>query len=127
MKGNGRRHIGAFALMALALWAAGPIYAQETGADADSDADADADAGADADADADAGAGAELHPPHLLDSPPPEFPPGREGSGLHPTVILLITITADAKVADIVVEHSASADFDAAAVEAVQTWTFEPA
>ena len=28
---------------------------------------------------------------------------------------------------DIVVEHSASADFDAAAVEAVQNWVFEPA
>jgi TonB family protein len=42
-------------------------------------------------------------------------------------VILLVTVTPEAKVTDIVVEHSASADFDAAAVEAVQTWTFEPA
>ncbi len=46
---------------------------------------------------------------------------------MHPTVILLITVTAEAKVTDIVVEHSASADFDAAAVEAVQDWVFEPA
>jgi len=47
--------------------------------------------------------------------------------GLHPTVILLVTVTADAKVTDIVVEHSAGADFDAAAIEAVHTWRFEPA
>ncbi|MGB5265330.1 MAG: TonB-dependent receptor, partial [Polyangiales bacterium] len=46
---------------------------------------------------------------------------------MHPTVILFITVTAEAKVTDIVVEHSASADFDAAAVEAVQNWVFEPA
>jgi len=42
-------------------------------------------------------------------------------------VILLLTVTAEGKVTDIVVEHSASADFDAAAVEAVQRWVFEPA
>jgi TonB family protein len=47
--------------------------------------------------------------------------------GLHPTVVLLVTVTQDAEVTDIVVEHSAGADFDAAAVEAVQVWTFEPA
>ena len=34
----------------------------------------------------------------------------------------LLFLTADAKVTDFVVEHSASADFDAAAVEAVQNW-----
>ncbi len=98
------------------LWASAPIDAQE--------AKKGTDAGADADEQAPGGV---LHPPHLLDSPAPAFPPGRVGKGLHPTVILFVTVTADAKVTDIVVEHSASADFDAAAVEAVQGWTFEPA
>ncbi|MBW2160482.1 MAG: TonB family protein [Deltaproteobacteria bacterium] len=102
MKGNRRNSTCAIALGVLALWAGGPVCAQ-TEAEAD------------------------LHPPHLVDSPPPQFPPGREGEGLHPTVVLLVTITGDAKVTDIVVEHSAGPDFDAAAVEAVQIWTFEPA
>jgi iron complex outermembrane receptor protein len=99
-------------LAAATLLANAPSYAQE---------------GADTDRDAGTGGEVPLHPPHLLHSPPPAYPPGREGAGLHPTVILLLTITADAKVRDIVVEHSAGSDFDAAAVEAVQTWTFEPA
>ncbi len=122
MKRNRRNSTRAIALAALTLWATGQVQAQEEPKGArDTGSDVDTDAGTDAGTDAD------LHPPHLLDSPPPAFPPGREGTGLHPTVILLLTITAEAKVSDIVVEHSASADFDAAAVEAVQDWTFEPA
>ncbi|MGB5812218.1 MAG: TonB family protein, partial [Polyangiales bacterium] len=46
---------------------------------------------------------------------------------MHPTVILRVTVQPDADVTDIVVEHSAGADFDAEAVEAVKAWTFEPA
>jgi iron complex outermembrane receptor protein len=114
MRGNRRNRRCAIALGVLTLWAAAPVYAED---------DPRTDAGTDTDTESDP----ELHPPHLLDSPPPKFPPGREGMGLHPTVILLVTVTRDAKVTDIVVEHSASAEFDAAAVEAVQTWTFEPA
>ncbi|MBW2161167.1 MAG: TonB-dependent receptor [Deltaproteobacteria bacterium] len=106
MRRNRRDIASAIVFGVLTLWAAGPIYAQ-------GEPKPDTDTG--------------LHPPHLLDSPPPTFPPGREGRGLHPTVILLVTVTADAKVTDVVLEHSAGADFDAAAVEAIQTWTFEPA
>jgi iron complex outermembrane receptor protein len=98
----------------LTLRASAPARAQER---PETDAGTDAGPGIDTD----------LHPPHLLDSPPPVFPPGHEGAGLHPTVVLLVTVTVDAKVTDVVVEHSAGADFDVAAVEAVQTWTFEPA
>ncbi|NNK41667.1 MAG: TonB family protein, partial [Myxococcales bacterium] len=144
MKGNRKHSIGVLTLGILILWANASVRAQapeeDTAADADAGtgADADTDTGTDADTDAGTGAGAdtdagtdagtdELHPPHLIDSPPPAFPPGRAGTGLHPTVILFITVTAEAKVTDIVVEHSASADFDAAAVEAVQNWVFEPA
>lgn len=119
MKGNRKLSIGVPTLGILVLWASAPVraQAQETpDADTQPDTDTAADTGTD-----------ELHPPHLIDSPPPAFPPGREGTGLHPTVILFITVTAEAKVTDIVVEHSASADFDAAAVEAVQNWVFEPA
>ncbi|HSN82646.1 MAG TPA: TonB-dependent receptor [Polyangiales bacterium] len=91
-----------------------PVHAQEPPADADTDTDTDT-------------APESVHPPHLLDSPPPRYPPGREEEGLHPTVILRLTVTADATVTDIVVEHSAGADFDAEAIEAVKHWTFEPA
>ncbi|MBT8451953.1 MAG: TonB family protein [Deltaproteobacteria bacterium] len=134
MKGNRKHSIGVLTLGILILWANASVRAQapeeDTAADADAGtgADADTDTGTDADTDAGTDAGTdELHPPHLIDSPPPAFPPGRAGTGLHPTVILFITVTAEAKVTDIVVEHSASADFDAAAVEAVQNWVFEPA
>jgi len=41
--------------------------------------------------------------------------------------MLRITVTPDAGVTDIVVEHSAGSDFDKAAVAAVKSWTFEPA
>ncbi|MFZ1865414.1 MAG: hypothetical protein WAU39_14405, partial [Polyangiales bacterium] len=46
--------------------AGAPVYAQE-----DAGADAGTDAGAGADADAGTDAGTVLHPPHLLESPPP--------------------------------------------------------
>jgi TonB family protein len=69
----------------------------------------------------------ELHPPHLISAPPPAYPPGREEEGLHPTVIVRITVTAEGAVTDVVVEHSAGVDFDAEAVRAVKGWTFEPA
>ena len=136
MKGNRRGKIGAIALGVLLLSVGGRSYAQEpvrdsdadAGADAGADADADADADAGTDADADAGAGAdELHPPHLLDAPAPAYPPGREDQGLHPTVILRITVTAEGGISDVVVEHSAGADFDAEAVQAVKRWVFDPA
>ena len=120
MRRNRRNSTCAIALGVLALWAAGLVHAQR---DPEAGTETEVETGTDADTDTDT----DLHPPHLLESPPPQFPPGQEGKGLHPTVVLLVTITPQAKVTDIVVEHSASADFDAAAVEAVQTWTFEPA
>jgi iron complex outermembrane receptor protein len=71
------------------------------------------------------GPSSDLHPPHLLSSPPPRYPEGREGE--HPTVVLRVTISARGRVTDVVVEHSAGEDFDDAAVAAVQDWQFEPA
>ena len=122
MKRIRRKSMGLIALGVLSLWATGGAHAQgEADKGSVNETDAVTDAVTDTVPDA------SLHPPHLLDSPPPRFPPGRTGSGLHPTVILLVTVTPEAKVTDVVVEHSAGADFDAAAVEAVQVWTFEPA
>jgi TonB family protein len=108
------------ALWALALLASASARAQDHPA-----SEAPADAGTDAGIDA--GTQADLHPPHLIESPPPQYPRGREAEGLHPTVVLRITVTPEAKVTDIVVEHSADADFDAEAIRAVERWTFEPA
>lgn len=113
MEGKHRNSIGALALGILILWANGEVRAQEEPPDTAADADATADA--------------VLHPPHLLLAPPPAYPPGREEEGLHPTVILRITVTAEGEVSDVVVEHSAGLDFDAQAVQAVEGWTFEPA
>ncbi len=124
-------------LGALALLASAPVYAQDepdrdTDAGAESDAETSTDTSADTDADTEADTGTEadpepLHPPHLINAPPPHYPPGRAAEGVHPTVILRITVTAEAQVTDIVIEHSAGDDFDQAAVEAVKRWTFEPA
>lgn len=72
-------------------------------------------------------ADAQLHPPHIISAPPPAFPPNREGEAVHPTVFLRVTVTATADVTEIEVEHSAGADFDQAAIEAVRSWVFEPA
>ncbi|MDH4283232.1 MAG: TonB family protein, partial [Myxococcales bacterium] len=101
----------------IALVASVPVRAQ--GPDAGIDADASTDAGGQTTVN--------LHPPHLLDAPPPRYPAGREELGVHPTVLLRITVGSDAQVTDVVVEHSAGADFDAEAVRAVLGWTFEPA
>ena len=42
-------------------------------------------------------------------------------------MVLKVTVLADGSVSDVQVEHSAGEDFDRAAIEAVQHWTFEPA
>jgi TonB family protein len=66
-------------------------------------------------------------PPRLLKSTPPIFPPDKIESGEHPTVVLKVTVFADGTLGDAVVEHSAGPSFDAAATEAVRSWTFAPA
>ncbi len=113
------KHTCAIALGLLTLLASASVYAQD---DPDAGVLEEKPALPDAEAEED-----EPHPPHLIASPPPQYPPGRAGEGVHPTVILRITVTSEAKAVDIVVEHSAGSDFDQAAVAAVKTWTFEPA
>jgi TonB family protein len=68
-----------------------------------------------------------LTPPRVLRSVPPVYPVSHLTHGEHPTVVLKATILADGAVADVTVEHSAGADFDTAAIEAVKQWSFEPA
>ena len=77
----------------IALVASVPVRAQ--GPDAGIDADASTDAGGQTTVN--------LHPPHLLDAPPPRYPAGREELGVHPTVLLRITVGSDAQVTDVVV------------------------
>ncbi|MDH3818304.1 MAG: TonB family protein, partial [Myxococcales bacterium] len=112
------------------LWASVPVRAQTTESQADGGVEADAAPDPSADTAPDPTTDTEqeqLHPPHLLAAPAPQYPPGREEEGLHPTVILRITVTAAGDVADVVVEHSAGLDFDAEAVRAVRGWAFDPA
>ncbi len=122
MKVNERQSIGALALGILILGASAEVRAEEGEPDVRAEVDARPEANAE-----ESGAEEELHPPHLVKAPPPLYPPGREGQGLHPTVILRITVTAQGDVTDVVVEHSAGIDFDAEAVRAVRGWTFDPA
>jgi iron complex outermembrane receptor protein len=68
-----------------------------------------------------------LVPPRVLESRPPEYPSAHLGHGEHPTVVLKVTILADASIADISVEHTAGPDFDEAAVNALKQWRFEAA
>lgn len=68
-----------------------------------------------------------LLPPRVLESVPPVYPASHLSHGEHPTVVLKVTVLADGSVADIHVEHTAGADFDAAAVAAVKEWQFAPA
>lgn len=66
-------------------------------------------------------------PPRVLGSPPPRYPAGRLGDGAHPTVVLVVTLDESGEVVDARVEHSAGPEFDAAAREAVRSWSFAPA
>ncbi len=111
--------IGVLALSAASLAVSAPVCAQTEPTDP-SDETERADSSDLADDD-------ELHPPHLVASPPPRYPAGRENEGLHPTVILRVTVTAEGEVTDVIVEHSADEDFDEEAIAAVERWTFEPA
>ncbi|MDB4973372.1 MAG: Outer rane receptor protein [Myxococcaceae bacterium] len=69
----------------------------------------------------------QLLPPRVLSSRPPEYPASHLGHGEHPTVVLKVTILADASIADIGIEHTAGPDFDEAAIAAIKQWRFEPA
>ncbi len=70
----------------------------------------------------------ELVPPQVVTSPPPPYPQERLREGLHPEVVLLVTIAVDGQATDIVVDHGADPEFDAIAVATVRDhWTFSPA
>ncbi len=74
-----------------------------------------------------------LQPPRLLESPPPRYPEEHVGEGLHPTVVLQVTLNRLGGVEGAEVEHGAEvrhqADpaFNEAAVAAVRRWKFAPA
>ena len=68
-----------------------------------------------------------LIPPRIVRSAPPAYPESRLGERLHPSVVLIVTLDPDGHVVDAEVEHSADADFDAAARAAVRTWEFAAA
>ncbi|MBW2719327.1 MAG: hypothetical protein JRD94_12500, partial [Deltaproteobacteria bacterium] len=97
MKWIETKYTCAIALGLLTLLASASVYAQD---DPDAGVPEEEPAVSDAEANEDG-----PHPPHLIASPPPQYPPGRAGEGVHPTVILRITVTSEAKPMDIVVEH----------------------
>ncbi len=68
-----------------------------------------------------------LEPPRLLEAPPPEYPPARIKEGLHPTVMIEVVLSETGQIMATKVEHSAGADFDRAALQALRSWKFAPA
>ncbi|MFK7991958.1 MAG: TonB-dependent receptor [Sandaracinaceae bacterium] len=70
---------------------------------------------------------AALTPPHIVRAVPPEYPAARLSGLAHPTVVVIVTLDAEGRVADAQVEHGAGEDFDDAALRAVREWRFDPA
>jgi TonB family protein len=66
-------------------------------------------------------------PPKLVTFVEAEYPPSERAAGKAATVTLRITIGADGRPSEVVVEKSAGAAFDAAAVAAARGFVFEPA
>lgn len=70
---------------------------------------------------------AQLVPPHLVDAPPPTYPASHADGLAEPSVLVHVVVEADGSVGEAHVEMEGDLDFDAAAVEAVRAWRFEPA
>lgn len=68
-----------------------------------------------------------LTPPRVLHGEPPTYPPARQAEAVHPTVVVRVLVGTDGHVTEAEVEHGAGEDFDAAALEAVGRWVFDPA
>jgi iron complex outermembrane recepter protein len=67
---------------------------------------------------------ADVLPPKTIDSPPAVYPAGSTEAA---TVVTLVTVSVDGKVQGAEVVESGGPAFDAAALEAVKRWTFQPA
>ena len=65
-------------------------------------------------------------PPHVHSQTAPEWPANAQ-SDHDIDVIVVVTVAADGSVLDAHVDDSAGADYDAAAIDAVKHWQFEPA
>ncbi len=66
--------------------------------------------------------------PHVIESPPPRYPPEAARGGFAGASVLLLSISAAGQVTEVQVEQSAGHPaLDAAAVEAARAWKFAPA
>lgn len=118
----------AAALLALVLSGrAERVRAQSDAGEPPPAADAGVPEGADPDAGAPRDEGERTAPPRLVDSPDPAYPESHHAIGIEPVVHLHVTVEIDGTVSDVHVEHPGDPEFDAAAIEAVQRWRFEPA
>lgn len=61
-----------------------------------------------------------------VDAPPPEYPKHADTIGIDGYAILEFTVAPDGRVASPEVRSHSSAVFSKAAIEAVETWQFEP-
>jgi TonB family protein len=68
----------------------------------------------------------EIVPPEPIDHPAPSWP--NEKIGTHDVVVpVVLTVTTEGRVAEVQIDASIGADFDAQAIEAAKRWTFRPA
>ncbi len=65
--------------------------------------------------------------PVPVKTPPPKYPPQMKSEGVDGVVAVRVHISADGSVAECTVAKSNRAEFDQAALDAVQKWKFKPA
>ena len=71
--------------------------------------------------------GGDVTAPRAISKVNPLYPPDAKAARIQGTVVLHLVISAAGTTDDVTVESSVDPSLDAAAVEAVQQWTFEPA
>ncbi|TFG37855.1 MAG: TonB family protein, partial [Candidatus Aminicenantes bacterium] len=71
--------------------------------------------------------GGEIEPPEALDKLPPKYPPEMRKAGISGRVVAELVIDQNGVVRDVAIQESPAEELSAAATEAFEQWTFEPA
>lgn len=66
-------------------------------------------------------------PPHIIDSPGPDFPPGAEADRREKLVILSVIVGTNGRACGPEIKQSPGPDFDRAALNALRHWQWKPA
>ncbi len=71
--------------------------------------------------------GGDIEPPKALEKLPPRYPPEMRKSGMSGIVVAELVIDQGGAVRDVAIQDSPADEFSAAATNALEQWTFEPA